>query len=82
MRPDAVVMLVRVITGATFTAQWSRTAWSRMFVAAIVRVVFVMVVLNSTDRLIGGMVMIANVRRRSGATAHEVLSNERNEHHQ
>ena len=51
-----------------------------MFVAAIVRVVFVMVVLNSTDRLIG--VMVTNVRRRSGATAHHVLSSERNEHHQ
>ena len=45
------------------------------------RIVIVMVVLDGTDRPGGGMIVVTRVRRRSGATAHEVLSNERDEHH-
>ena len=85
MRPDAVVVLVRMIGGAAFVTEWLQVGWSRMLVIALVRIVIIimmMVVLDRTDRLVSGMIVVANVCRRSGATAHEVLSNERNEHHQ
>ena len=81
MRPDAVVMLVRVIAGAAFVAERLRVRWSRMLVVAFVCVVSVMVVLDRTNGFVSGMVVVARVRRRSGATAHEVLSNEGDEHH-
>ena len=85
MRPDAVVVLVRVIARTAFVTEWLRVGWSRMLVIAFVRIVIIimmMVVLDRTDRLVSGMIVVTNVYRRSGATAHEVLSNERNEHHQ
>ena len=86
MRPDAVVVLVRMIARTAFVTEWLRVGWSRMLVIAFVRIVIViiimMVVLDRTDRLVSGMIVVTNVYRRSGATAHEVLSNERNEHHQ
>ena len=81
MRPDAVVMRVRVIAGAAFVAERLRVGWSRMLMVALVRTVIVMVVLDRTDRLVSRMVVVARVCRRSGATAHEVLSNECDEHH-
>ena len=56
MRPDAVVVLVRMVAGAILVVR--------------------MVGLGRRQVLV-----IARVRRRSGATAHHVLSNERNEHH-
>ena len=52
MRPDAVVMLVRVVAGAVFVADWLRVGRSRMLVmlvAALVRIVIVMVVFDRTD---------------------------------
>lgn len=85
MRPDAVVVLVRMIARTAFVTEWLRVGWSRMLVIAFVRIVIIimmMVVLDRTDRLVSGMIVVTNVYRRSGATAHEVLSNERNEHHQ
>ena len=53
-----------------------------MFVAALVRIVIVMVVFDHTNGGISRMVVVARVCRRSDATAHEVLSSERDEHHQ
>ena len=85
MRPDAVVMLVRVVAGAVFVAERLRVGRSRMlvmFVAALVRIVIVMVVFDHTNGGISRMVVVARVCRRSDATAHEVLSSERDEHHQ
>lgn len=54
-----------------------------MGVITDVRIVIIdMVVRDRTNRCICRIVMVANVYPRSGATAHQVLSSERNEHHQ
>jgi hypothetical protein len=53
-----------------------------VLVTAFVCVVIVMVMFDRTDGFGGGMIVVARVRRRSGAAAHQVLGSERNEHHQ
>lgn len=82
MRPDAVVMRVRVVAGAAFVVRMLGVGQRQVFVIALVRIVIVVVVFNCTNGFGSGMIVVARVRRRSGATAHHVLSSERNEHHQ
>lgn len=85
MRPDAVVMLVRVVAGAAVVAKSLGIGRSRMLmilVIALVRIVIVMVVLDRTNRCISGMIVVARVCCGSTTTAHQVLSSERNEHYQ
>ena len=81
MRPDAVVMLVRVIAGAALVIRMVGLGRRQVLVIALVCIVIVVVVFDRTDGFDSGMIVIARVRRHSGATAHEVLSNERDEHH-
>lgn len=56
--------------------------WRRVFVAAIVRIVIVVVVSDPADGFGGRVIVIARVRCRPIAAAHQVLSNERDKHHQ
>ena len=82
MRPDAVVMLVRVVAGAALVVRMVGLGRRQVLVIVFVCVVIVMVVLNCTNGFGSGMIVVARVRRRSGAAAHQVLGSERNEHHQ
>ena len=81
MRPDAVVVLMRMVAGTTFVVRMAGVGRRQVFVIALVGIVIIVIVCDHTDRLAVRMVVIARVRRRSGAAAHQVLSNERNEHH-
>ena len=95
MCADADMMLVRAITRATPVVRLLRITM-RVVIAVeqTVVVVVTMPVIVVTMRMsvfvsvntrlsgIGRMVVATRVRRRLGATAHEVLSNERDEHHQ
>ncbi len=45
-------------------------------------VIIDMIVRDLTNRFVCRIAMVANVCPRSGAAAHQVLSSERNEHHQ
>ena len=82
MCPDAVVMLMRMVAGAALVVRVVGLKRRQVLVTAFVCVVIVVVVLDRTDRFGDGIIVVARVRRRSGATAHQVLSSERNEHHQ
>ena len=82
MRPDAVVMLVRVIAGAALVIRVVGLGRRQVLVIALVCIVIVVIVFDRTNGFVSRMLVVARVRRRSSATAHEVLSSESNEHHQ
>lgn len=82
MRPDAVMMLVRVLAGDTFAAERPRAGRGRMFMVALVQTVINLVMLDCTDGFGRGMAVVTRACGCSGATTHHVLSSERNKHHQ
>ena len=82
MRPDAVVMLVRVIAGAALVIRVVGLGRRQVLVIALVCIVIVVIVFDRTNGFVSRMLVVARVRRRSGATAHHVLSSERDKHHQ
>jgi hypothetical protein len=83
MRPNAEVVVMRMITWrGVIHRRFSRRQHTMGVITGFRFVIIDMIVRDLTNRFVCRIAMVANVCPRSGAAAHQVLSSERNEHHQ